>query len=73
MVVTAREVVSNVINVFFCRIIQTKGIDYVEVSVEKFGNYLNAFSIILFSLWSKVKLTPNLVTFNMDNLLLALT
>jgi hypothetical protein len=73
MVVTAREVVGNVINMFFCRIIQTKRMDYVEVRVEKFGDYLNAFSIILFGLWSKVKLTPNLVTFNTDNLPLALT
>jgi hypothetical protein len=47
--------------------------DYVEVSVEKFGDYLNAFSMILFGRWSKVKLTPNLVTFNTDNLPLALT
>ena len=73
MVVTAREAVCNVINVFFCRIIQTKSMDYVEVSVEKFGDYLNAFSMILFGRWSKVKLTPNLVTFNTDNLPLALT
>jgi hypothetical protein len=38
MVIRAREVVGgNVVNVFLCRIIQTKGMDDVEVSGEKFG------------------------------------